>query len=42
MSALLGVQGVSRTFGATRAVDNVSFTVAPGEIARADRAEWRG
>ena len=32
MSALLGVQGVSRTFGATRAVDNVSFAVQPGEL----------
>jgi len=32
MSALLGVQGVSRTFGAARAVDNVSFAVQPGEL----------
>jgi branched-chain amino acid transport system ATP-binding protein len=32
MSALLDVQGVSRTFGATRAVDGVSFAVAPGEL----------
>jgi branched-chain amino acid transport system ATP-binding protein len=32
MSALLEVQGVSRTFGATRAVDNVSFAVSPGEL----------
>jgi branched-chain amino acid transport system ATP-binding protein len=32
MSALLEVQGVSRTFGATRAVDNVSFAVQPGEL----------
>ncbi|MGA2992968.1 ABC transporter ATP-binding protein [Bradyrhizobium sp.] len=32
MSALLEVQGVSRTFGATRAVDNVSFAVRPGEL----------
>ena len=26
------MQGVSRTFGATRAVDNVSFAVQPGEL----------
>jgi branched-chain amino acid transport system ATP-binding protein len=32
MSALLQVQGVSRTFGPTRAVDNVSFAVQPGEL----------
>ena len=32
MSALLEVQGVSRTFGATRAVDHVSFAVQPGEL----------
>jgi branched-chain amino acid transport system ATP-binding protein len=32
MSALLEVQGVSRTFGATRAVDDVSFAVEPGEL----------
>jgi branched-chain amino acid transport system ATP-binding protein len=32
MSALLQVQGVTRTFGATRAVDNVSFAVRPGEL----------
>jgi branched-chain amino acid transport system ATP-binding protein len=32
MSALLEVQGVSRSFGATRAVDNVSFAVQPGEL----------
>jgi branched-chain amino acid transport system ATP-binding protein len=32
MSALLEVQGVSRTFGATRAVDDVSFAVLPGEL----------
>jgi branched-chain amino acid transport system ATP-binding protein len=32
MSALLDVQGVSRTFGATRAVDGVSFAVQPGEL----------
>jgi branched-chain amino acid transport system ATP-binding protein len=32
MSALLDVQGVSRTFGATRAVDHVSFAVQPGEL----------
>src|SRR6202046_1094096 len=32
MSALLDVQGVSRTFGATRAVDGVSFTVESGEL----------
>jgi branched-chain amino acid transport system ATP-binding protein len=32
MSALLSVGGVSRTFGATRAVDNVSFEVKRGEV----------
>ncbi len=32
MSSLLEVRGVSRTFGATRAVDNVSFAVQPGEL----------
>jgi branched-chain amino acid transport system ATP-binding protein len=32
MTALLEVQNVSRTFGATRAVDNVSFMVQPGEL----------
>jgi branched-chain amino acid transport system ATP-binding protein len=32
MTALLEVQSVSRTFGATRAVDNVSFKVQPGEL----------
>jgi len=32
MSALLSVDGVSRTFGATRAVDNVSFEVKRGEV----------
>lgn len=32
MTALLEVQNVSRTFGATRAVDNVSFNVQPGEL----------
>jgi branched-chain amino acid transport system ATP-binding protein len=32
MSALLEVQGVSRTFGVTRAVDDVSFAVEPGEL----------
>jgi branched-chain amino acid transport system ATP-binding protein len=32
MSALLEIRGVSRTFGATRAVDNVSFKVQPGEL----------
>ena len=32
MTALLEVHNVSRTFGATRAVDNVSFTVQPGEL----------
>jgi branched-chain amino acid transport system ATP-binding protein len=32
MSALLEVQGVSRTFGPTRAVDNVSFAVQSGEL----------
>jgi branched-chain amino acid transport system ATP-binding protein len=32
MTALLEVQNVSRTFGATRAVDGVSFKVQPGEL----------
>ncbi len=32
MSALLEVQGVSRTFGPTRAVDHASFAVQPGEL----------
>lgn len=32
MSTLLEVRDVSRTFGATRAVDNVSFKVQPGEL----------
>lgn len=32
MSALLEVQGVSRSFGVTRAVDNVSFAVQTGEL----------
>ncbi|MFZ0766487.1 ABC transporter ATP-binding protein [Bradyrhizobium sp.] len=32
MSALLEVQGITRAFGATRAVDNVSFAVQPGEL----------
>jgi branched-chain amino acid transport system ATP-binding protein len=32
MSALLEVRDVSRTFGATRAVDKVSFAVEPGEL----------
>src|ERR1700744_4475548 len=32
MTALLEVQNVSRTFGATRAVDEVSFAVQPGEL----------
>src|ERR1700758_51593 len=32
MTALLEVQNVSRTFGVTRAVDNVSFAVQPGEL----------
>jgi branched-chain amino acid transport system ATP-binding protein len=32
MSTLLEVQDVGRTFGATRAVDNVSFKVQPGEL----------
>ena len=32
MTALLQVKNVSRTFGATRAVDNVSFAVQPGEL----------
>jgi branched-chain amino acid transport system ATP-binding protein len=32
MSALLDVKAVCRTFGAIKAVDDVSFTVQPGEI----------
>jgi branched-chain amino acid transport system ATP-binding protein len=32
MSALLEIRDVSRTFGATRAVDKVSFAVQPGEL----------
>lgn len=32
MTAFLEVQDVSRTFGATRAVDKVSFEVQPGEL----------
>lgn len=32
MSALLEVQGVTKTFGRLRAVQDVSLTVAPGEI----------
>jgi branched-chain amino acid transport system ATP-binding protein len=32
MSALLEVQNVSQMFGATRAVDKVSFVVRPGEL----------
>ncbi len=32
MSALLEVRDVSRTFGATRAIDKVSFVVEPGEL----------
>lgn len=32
MSALLEIHGITRTFGATRAVDNVSFAVQPGEL----------
>lgn len=32
MSALLEVQGITRAFGATRAVDNVSFAIQPGEL----------
>ena len=32
MSALLEVKGISRSFGATRAVDNVSFAVQSGEL----------
>jgi branched-chain amino acid transport system ATP-binding protein len=32
MSALLEVQSLRRTFGATRAVDDVSFAVQPGEL----------
>lgn len=32
MSALLEVQGVSRSFGVTRAVDSMSFAVQPGEL----------
>ncbi len=32
MNALLEVESVSRTFGATRAVDKVTFNVQPGEL----------
>ena len=32
MTALLEVESVSRTFGATRAVDKVAFNVQPGEL----------
>ncbi len=32
MSPVIEVEGVVRDFGATRAVDGVSFTVAPGEV----------
>jgi branched-chain amino acid transport system ATP-binding protein len=32
MTALLEVRDISRTFGATRAVDSVSFAVQPGEL----------
>lgn len=32
MSALLEIRDLSRTFGATRAVDRVSFAVEPGEL----------
>jgi branched-chain amino acid transport system ATP-binding protein len=32
MTALLEVKGIGRTFGATRAVDKVSFAVQPGEV----------
>jgi branched-chain amino acid transport system ATP-binding protein len=32
MNALLEIEKISRTFGATRAVDNVSFAVQPGEL----------
>ncbi len=32
MSALLEVKGLSKSYGAIRAVDNVSFAVEPGEI----------
>ncbi|QFS84144.1 Lipopolysaccharide export system ATP-binding protein LptB [Roseivivax sp. THAF40] len=32
MSALLSVEGLSRHYGALRAVDEVSFTLAPGDI----------
>ncbi|MEL6569967.1 MAG: ABC transporter ATP-binding protein [Pseudomonadota bacterium] len=32
MSAVLDVRGLSRSFGAIRAVDDVSFTLAPGEL----------
>lgn len=32
MSTLLEVRDVSRTFGATRAVDNISFKAQPGEL----------
>jgi branched-chain amino acid transport system ATP-binding protein len=32
VSALLEIHDITRTFGATRAVDNVSFAVQPGEL----------
>jgi branched-chain amino acid transport system ATP-binding protein len=32
MTALLDIENVSRIFGTTRAVDNVSFDVKPGEV----------
>lgn len=32
MTAALEVNGITKVFGGTRAVDNVSFTVEPGEI----------
>lgn len=33
MNALIDIQGVSKSFGGLRAVDNVSFALKPGEIA---------
>ncbi len=32
MAAVLEIRGLTRTFGAVRAVDDVSFTVAPGSL----------
>ena len=32
MSVLLEVSGLTKNYGGVRAVDDVSFTVAPGEV----------